>query len=164
MRKFWMIMYNVCFRTIPDFLVGGRLRNYAVRKFLSECGEDIDIGYGCRIHKNTCLGNHSGIGRMSEITNGVKIGENVMIGPDVYMCTDNHNFESTEIPMRLQGFRPRKEIIIGDDVWIGAKVIILPGVSIGTGCVIGAGSVVTKSIPPWTVAAGNPAKVIKNRK
>ena len=87
-----------------------------------------------------------------------------MMGPYVKMYVQNHNFSRTDIPMNQQGNSPVRPIVIGDDVWIGANVIILPGVSIGTGCVIGAGSVVTKSLPEYSVVAGNPAKIIKNRK
>ena len=56
-----------------------------------------------------------------------------------------------------------RPVIIEDDVWIGARVIILPGVTIGTGSVIGAGAVISKSIPPYSVAVGNPARIVKNR-
>ena len=87
-----------------------------------------------------------------------------MMGPYVKMYVQNHNFSRTDIPMNQQGNSPARPIVIGDDVWIGANVIILPGVSIGKGCVIGAGSVVTKSVPEYSVVAGNPAKIIKNRK
>jgi len=63
-----------------------------------------------------------------------------------------------------QGFQPNRGIKIGDDVWIGARAIILSGVSIGSGVIIGAGAVVTKDIPDWAVAVGNPARVIRYRR
>ena len=66
--------------------------------------------------------------------------------------------------MRLQGFSNVKPVVIGDDVWLGRRAIILPGVCIGNGSIIGAGAVVTKDIPPFSVAVGVPAKVIKDRK
>lgn len=139
------------------------MRNFAARKFLLSSGADISIGYGCRVHKNTHLGEHSGIGRNSEVMNGVSIGNDVMIGPEVYMCTENHQFSDVSALMRIQGFRERECIVIEDNVWIGAKVIILPGVTIGTGSVIGAGAVVPKDIPPYSVAVGNPAQIVKKR-
>ena len=86
------------------------------------------------------------------------------MGPDVYILTQNHNFENTEQLIRKQGFRGIQPVEIGDNVWIGARVIILPGVHIGSGAVIGAGSIVTKDIPQNVVVVGNPAKIIKVRK
>lgn len=74
----------------------------------------------------------------------------------------NHNFDRMDLPISRQGLTT-KGINIGNDVWIGANVVILDGVEIGDGCVIGASSVVTKSIPNNSVAVGNPAKVIKSR-
>ena len=76
----------------------------------------------------------------------------------------NHNFDRVDIPMCQQGFQPVEPVHIGNDVWIGRRVIILPGVTIGDGCVIGAGAVVAKDIPPFSIAVGNPCRVIKNRK
>ena len=66
--------------------------------------------------------------------------------------------------MIQQGFENTKPVVIEDDVWIGGRVIILPGVHVGTGCVIGAGAVVTRDTPPYTIVAGNPAKIKKYRK
>ena len=85
------------------------------------------------------------------------------MGEDVTIITRNHRFDRTDIPMMEQGFCEEKPVFIGDDVWIGDKVLILPGVKIGTGCIIAAGAVVTKDIPDYSVAAGVPAKVIKQR-
>mgnify|MGYP000091352893 CR=1 FL=1 len=73
------------------------------------------------------------------------------------------NFENPEKLIRRQGALPVNPVEIGDDVWIGTRVIVLPGVKLGAGCVIGAGSVVTRDIPPLAVAAGNPARVIRQR-
>ncbi|MEE1104690.1 MAG: DapH/DapD/GlmU-related protein, partial [Ruminococcus sp.] len=73
-------------------------------------------------------------------------------------------FSRTDIPMMEQGKLEPKPVTIGDDCWIGRRVMILPGVHIAEGCVIGAGAVVTKNIPPYSVAAGVPARVIKSRK
>lgn len=66
--------------------------------------------------------------------------------------------------MDQQGWADEKPVVIEDDVWIGSRVIILPGVTIGKGSVIGASAVVSKSVPPYSVVAGNPAKIVKTRK
>lgn len=152
------------FKNWSEYLGGGRLRAFSAKHFLKFCGNNINIGVGARIHKNTILGNNSGIGRGCEITNAVTIGDNVLMGPNVYILTQNHNFENTEQLIREQGFQETKSVEIGDNVWIGARVIILPGVHIGSGSIIGAGSIVTKDIPQNVVVAGNPAKIIKVRK
>ncbi len=66
--------------------------------------------------------------------------------------------------MREQGYSEEKQIVVGDDVWLGYGAIILPGVTIGDGAIIGAGTVVTKDVPPYAIVGGNPAKVIRFRK
>lgn len=89
----------------------------------------------------------------------VRLGNNVFIGPNVSMYTACHPLEEEE---RNKGIEWAEPIIIGNSVWIGGSVTILPGVTIGNNVVIGAGSVVTTDIPSNSVAVGNPARVIKN--
>ncbi|WP_310594527.1 sugar O-acetyltransferase [Flavobacterium sp.] len=89
--------------------------------------------------------------------NKVTIGSNVLLGPGVQLYTASHPLEAQ---MR-RTHKISKPISIGDDCWIGGSAIICPGVTIGNGCVIGAGAVVTKDIPDYSMALGNPAKVIK---
>lgn len=92
----------------------------------------------------------------------VIIGDNVIIGPGVVINSGMHNYIDKEILIRDQGHRILP-IKIEDDVWIGANVVVMPGVTIGKGSVIGAGAVVTTSIPPYSVAVGVPAKIKKKR-
>lgn len=88
----------------------------------------------------------------------VKIGDNCMLAPNVAIYTAGHPLHpDTRNTMYEYGI----EVNIGDNVWIGGNVVICPGVTIGNNCVIGAGSVVTKDIPDWSLAAGNPCKVIR---
>ena len=93
---------------------------------------------------------------------GITIGSNVRIAAGSYLIAFNHNFDDIKTPIAKQG-NNKKGIVVEDDVWIGAGVKILDGVTIGTGSVIGANSTVTKNIPPFSVAVGTPAKVIKIR-
>lgn len=129
-----------------------------------KAGNNISIGRNTKIHKNTIIGNNSGIGYGCEINNGVTIGDNVMMGPNVIILTQNHCTDNITVPMRLQGMEPIKPVYICDDVWIGARVCILPGITIGKGSIIGACTVVSKNVPPYTVAVGNPVQFKKNRK
>ena len=87
-----------------------------------------------------------------------------MMGPEVYIYTQNHDFKRTDITMDKQGWSAEKPVVIEDDVWIGSRVTILPGVTIGEGSIIGASSVVTKSCPPYSIVVGNLAVVVKSRK
>lgn len=88
----------------------------------------------------------------------ITFGNDVMIGPDCTFVTATHPIEPDR---RLAGYETFKPITVGDNVWIGAGVIVTPGVTIGNNCVIGAGSVVVKDVPANSVAVGNPCKVIK---
>lgn len=88
----------------------------------------------------------------------VKIGDNCFLAPNVAIYTAGHPIYPTT---RNSGYEYGKEITIGDNVWIGGSTVICPGVHIGSNVVIGAGSVVTKDIPDWCIAAGNPCRVIR---
>jgi acetyltransferase-like isoleucine patch superfamily enzyme len=92
----------------------------------------------------------------------IKIGKRCLIAANAGMYANNHNFADPTTPIKHQGIT-RKGVVIEDDCWLGHGVVVLDGVTIGEGSVIGAGAVVTKDIPPYSVAVGVPAKVIKSR-
>lgn len=117
-----------------------------------------DLGKGVRIGANSGIGGYSFIGGAG----GVVIGNDVIMGQWVSFHPENHNFESLDLPIRLQGVN-RQGIVVEDDCWIGAKVTFLDGAHVGKGCVIAAGAVVRGVIPPYSIAGGIPAKVIKSR-
>jgi len=121
-------------------------------------------GYGGEIGEGLKIGNNSNIGPYSYIgcSGLIEIGNNVMISPRVSIYAENHVFDRTDITMKEQGVK-RQFVKIEDDCWIAANSVILAGVTIGKGSVIAAGSVVTGDIPPYSVAAGVPARVIKQR-
>lgn len=141
-----------------------QIRAFCGKLILSKCGKGVNIEKNAIFPSCVELGDHSGIGIRAKIDGKVMIGKNVMMGPDVCIYAKNHAFDRTDIPMNLQGFATEKPVVIADDVWIGSRVIILPGVHIGTGAVIGAGAVVTKNVPDYAVVGGNPACVLKMRK
>ena len=115
-------------------------------------------GQGLEIGDETYIGPHSYLGAGG----GLKIGKNVLFGAYVQCLAENHHFEDPRRSIGEQGVS-RKGIEIGDDVWIGNHAIILDGVHIGSGSIIGAGSVVTHDVPSRTIVAGNPARVIRQR-
>lgn len=94
---------------------------------------------------------------------GVKIGNDVYTGPMVQLVAVNHVYDKTDLPIREQGVTAQG-IVIEDDVWLGGGVTVVDGVTVGRGSVIGAGAVVTTDIPPYSIAVGVPARVIKDRR
>ncbi len=139
----------------------------AVGKFIfTKCGNNINIekkanfGTGSGIE----IGNNSGLGINCKVRGPLQIGNNVMMGPDVIIFTSNHETSRTDIPMRGQGSTLPQKVTIEDDVWIGARVIILPGVTIGKGAILAAGAVVSKDVPDYAIVGGVPAKVLKYRR
>ena len=165
-RGFGRTLYVVA-RHLPEsnsrIKIGKVLRRFCGKLILAKCGKKVNIEKNAVFASSVELGDRSGIGINCRIAGKVIIGNDVMIGPNVSFYPTNYAFNRLDIPMNQQGFSPEKPIIVEDDVWIGANSVLLGGVTIGSGCVIGAGSVVTKSTPPYSVVAGNPAKVIKYR-
>jgi acetyltransferase-like isoleucine patch superfamily enzyme len=117
-----------------------------------------DLGEGCVMGARSAIGSFSFIGAAG----GVWIGEDVIMGNRVSFHSENHVFKDTSRPIREQGVT-REGIWIDDDCWIGANVTFLDGARVGKGCVVAAGSVVRGEIPPFSVIAGVPARVLKTR-
>ena len=130
---------------------------------MSTINKNIYFGSG----KDVVIGDYSGIGANCSIPNDIHIGKYVMMGPDLYCITFGHEVSDTSKPMCFQGHAEKPKdsnIIIEDDVWIGARVIISKRRRIGKGSILAAGAVVTKDVPEYAVVGGNPAKIIKMRK
>ena len=131
-----------------------------------KCGEGVIVANTCRIYvsNNITIGNNVRIGDNNLISGlgGITIGNNVVTGPDVTIWTANHNYEeATKLPYDEDVIlRP---VTIEDNVWIGAKAIIVPGITIKEGAVVAMGAVVTKNVPKGAIVGGNPAKVLKYR-
>ena len=116
--------------------------------FYCDYGANIEVGRNCFINYNCTI-----------LDNGkVRLGDNCMLAPNVSIYTAGHTLYPDS---RRLGYEYGLDVCIGNDVWIGGNTVILPGVRIGNNVVIGAGSVVTKDIPDWSLAAGNPCKVIR---
>ena len=140
------------------------LRGKCGKLILSKCGKKVNIEHGAIFSSKVEIGSCSGIGINALIQGKCIIGDNVMMGPECMIFTVNHNFIDPERTIKSQGISEEKPVIIGNDVWIGARVTILPGVRVGNGAIIGAGAVVTKDVPEYAVVGGNPARVIGTRR
>ena len=135
-------------------------------------GKDSYLPYNSEIKTAVEIGDGTGINGKIRIVGGarVMIGKYCAIGSDVKIISSNHDITKANLQSKFATdfFNQSIDVLkgetkIGNNVWIGDSVIILPGVQVGDGAVLGAGSIVTKNIPPFVVAVGNPAKVIKFR-
>ena len=142
------------------------------RKRFRKCGSNVYIVNRCvfKLLSNIVIGEHVYFGDnciVQSVHGDIVIGNHVMFGPGVNIHGGNHRYDSCKRGQFMDEIQKQygddPTITIGDDVWIGANAIILPGVSIGEGAVVGAGSVVTHDVEPYSVVCGNPAKQIKKR-
>lgn len=162
---YYLLAWHLPTQPMPGWQFAYWLRRRLVKRIFPYCGADVVIkrrayfGSGASIR----LGDRSQLGHCSRIDHDVEIGNDVMMGPDVVIMSISHETARPGIPMIQQGAVERKPVRIGNDVWIGTRAIILPGVRIGDGAIIGAGSVVTRDVPALAVVGGVPARVIKHR-
>lgn len=162
-KKIWYIMYCIFAKNLPYSRRGKlfkKLRYFFAKRIFNEIGKNVNIETGAIFNPNIKIGDNSSIGVRCELVGNVEIGKNVMMGPEVIFYTQNHQFRDKNKTIMEQGYEKEEKIIVEDDVWIGRRVIILPGVTIKKGTVIGAGAIVTKTFPEYSIIAGNPAKVI----
>lgn len=170
-RAAWLFAYYAFARHLPDDPLPGaglanRLRSFLARRVFKHMGHDVTVHAGVTFGSGVALeiGDYSSLNRDCWIANDAVIGCDVMMGPEVIILSGSHNFSDTTRPMREQGAPPRDPVVIGDDVWIGTRTIVLPGVTVGSHSIVGAGSIVTKNVPEWAIVGGNPARLIRWRK
>lgn len=161
------IYHLVIKRLPPSYFPGGsfikNVRYAYCRKLFKKCGVNVNIEPNATLSfRKIEIGDNSGIGNNARI-GAALIGNDVMMAPDVIILSRSHEYSSLDRPMRLQGDTEEKLVVIGDDVWIGTRVLILPGVRIGKGAILAAGAVVTKNVPEYAIVGGNPARFIKSR-
>jgi len=151
---------------IPFLKVALPIRRFLVKRIFDKCGDGVVIMQGVRFGNGSKreLGNDSGLGRNCKIGKYTFIGNDVMTGEDVLFITHEHTTNNIKASMCKQRDTDDEPIIIEDDVWIGAKSSILPGITIKRGAVIATGAVVTKDVESYAIVGGVPARFIKSRK
>ncbi len=168
---------NVSLRHPQKIIVGDRcvIDEYCMLSAQGDENSGITLGQEVLLGRGTVVGTRNGtveIGDYSNIgancrigtTSRVVFGKHVLLAANCYVGGAQHKFDRLDIPIMRQGYESKGGVTIEDDVWLGAGVTVVDGVRIGTGSVIGAGAVVTKDIPPYSIAMGVPAKVVGNRK
>ncbi len=168
MKKFKLVLYYLFFSKLPNsFWPGGglynRLRILCLKSVLhigrdNKIQRSVYVGNG----NNIVIGNHCEINESVRLDN-VEMGNNVMIARESIILGKMHESDGTDIPMNEQGWKEVNKTYIEDDVWLGLRVVVMPGVRIRKGCIIAAGGVVTKDTVASGVYGGVPAKLIKIR-
>jgi maltose O-acetyltransferase len=140
-----------------------KLRAMTCKRLFRTCGQRVNVEKGVNFYTGweIEIGDDSSLGIGCMVPYDLKVGRDVMMGPYVIVVGHSHRFENRDLPMRLQGIEEYPSVRIEDDVWIGARAIILPGIGIGKRAIIGAGAVVTKDIPPYAICAGDSGRVIR---
>ncbi len=160
---------DIVFRSMSEFLsvmpyFPGVILRYEFYRFaLRKCGKNVLIEYGAIfIYSDVAIGDNVLIGRYN-IIHHCDIGNDVLIGERCTFLsgTKQHNFDRIDIPMNAQG-GAKKRIAISDDCWIGSHCVVME--DLGTGCIVGAGSVVARAVPDYSIAVGSPARVVRNRR
>ena len=160
-RAVWNVVWLFFFRTTPRGLFYG-WRRFLVRLFGGKIGRGVNILPSAKIWQPWLLemGDYSCLSENVECytVDRIKIGEQAVISQGAFLCTASHDMSSPTMELT------HEPIVIEEQAWIAARAFVAPGVTIGEGAVVGACSVVTKDVAPWTVVAGNPARVVKVRK
>lgn len=121
------------------------------------------LGKNCSLHPSLQMGAFGYIGPSADVPAGVTMGNYVMIGPELLITGADHRYDEPGVAMIFSGRPAPQDIVIEDDVWIGARVTLIKGVRIGRGAVVAAGAVVTHDVPRYTIVGGVPARPIRKR-
>lgn len=174
MRKFWLILYYGLAAKLPKSTMpilgryAKRLRRLCAVHLFTECGRNLNLENGAYIGNGIDfqVGNNVGIGTGFKChCRSVNIQGPLLMGEDVLFQGGNHSFQNPDVLIGSDDEHIKSPLRIDEDVWIGARAIILPGCEhIGAHSIIGAGAVVTHDVPAFAIVGGNPAKIIRMRK
>lgn len=167
-RALYYLLYNLIGKSLPrtymPYAMGSKkIRYLMLKNFADSCGKNIKLENSVLLSPFIEIGDNTEINEFTRIRANVQIGKDVLIAPGVQLLSINHEFRDIDVPMIEQGER-EGSIVIEDDVWIGTNAVILQDVRIGAHSIVGAGAVVTKDTPAYSIVGGVPAKVIGSRK
>jgi putative colanic acid biosynthesis acetyltransferase WcaF len=155
----WYLIKMIFF--LSAFPWPSRLKVALLRGFGAKVGKGVVIQPRTSIHLpwRLQIGNHCWIGQNCELQSMAQITleDHVALAHEVFLATGNHDYKDSTMPYR------NEPILIKRGTWVASRVFVGPGVCVGEGCVLGAGSVVTKSVPAWSIVQGNPAVVVRKR-
>jgi acetyltransferase-like isoleucine patch superfamily enzyme len=149
--------------------VGSKTYISVPKSSIFHLGNNVAIGANCNIAVNgyMAIGNKVTIQYSGQLIGEVSIGSGCLFGPNLYISSRSHTYgDPAWLPITYQDKNTvsvSRKVMVGEDCWVGANVVIMPGITIGKGSVIGANSVVVKNLPPYSIASGNPAKIIGKR-
>jgi putative colanic acid biosynthesis acetyltransferase WcaF len=159
-RLIWALVYGLFFRSTPRWCLHG-WRRFLLRLFGATIGEGSKVDPSCRIWApwNLSIGSYTALAEGVDCytVDRIEIGSKVAVSQRAFLCTASHDISSLRRPLTHAPIR------IADHAWVCAQAIIYPGISLGEGAVVAAGSIVTKDVNAWEVVGGNPAKLIKSR-
>lgn len=161
----WLLYIHLLSK-IPSYFLGNKLRLIVLMRLFNKIGYNSTIDSGCKIYypQGISLGNNVVITQdvMLDGRGTINIGDDSLIGFESLLITSTYNCAQKDVLIKDQG-KFEAPITIGKNVWIGTRATILPGVEIGDGVIIGANSLVTKNVMPYTIVGGIPAKFIRDR-
>ena len=170
---FFQVLYYCIAKHLPQSSVpiigkmSSAFRRWCCSHMFAKCGKKLNVNQGVYFGsgRDIQIGNYVGFAKGFVVHNRLlTIDDYVMIGEDSMFLGSGHGFDRLDIPIGQQESKEKTPLDIASDVWIGARVIILPGCRrIGHGAIVGAGSVVTKDVPDYAIMGGNPAKILKFR-
>lgn len=170
MKKLLILLYYGFARHLPQqpmpgYKIGNWLRSAICSHLFKKTGKNITIKHGAYFGdgRNIVMGDYSQLGINCKVENDLVMGDYVLMGPEVVIYSSMHAYDDLNIPIMMQGAKEIKPVTIGNDVWVGLRAVIMPGVKIGNHVIIGSGAVVTHDVTDYAVVGGVPAKVIRYR-
>ena len=176
LHKYWkrvpfLILYYGVARYMPVsyFPVFGKLakgfRFFCCKRIFEYCGKNVNVERKALFGSgfNVRIGDNSGIGINCTVPSDIIIGDNVLMGPNVFILSRNHEFHDKTKTIKAQRYQDRKKTIIGNDCWIGREVLFTPGRTVADGTVVAARTCLCKDFPAYSIIGGNPARLIGER-